>query len=459
MRTNSYEGSCDVCGDRVPAGKGALTGPPWRVKCLPCSGEVAQPAFIKVNREDASGDILFEPSERLGDLFHVYVTALNKGGARYDGSRNRARPDQATACIAELEKAEFLLKIHPSVSATLQAFVAQHKTNVAEAGSRADKIDAGLRERGLALYPFQKLGVEWLAARHNGRGLLADEMGLGKTIQALAAIPTGAPVLVVGPLSSLGTWARETPIWRQDLTFTAVGRNDFHWPAPGEMVFCTYDSLPEAEDYSRLGKRAEGTVIIGDEIHKAKYRKGKRAQRWDLARQTCTRTWILTGSPLLNEPPELWNMLQCAGLANEAFGNYWKFCDLFGARKERFGTSWGSPSPEVPALLRKVMLRRKKAEVLPDLPTKTYQTLKVSIGPEWDAELAKCVDQLKLHVPSVWEWLTAGPDVYEEGAHKPGQPHGDPARQQRRNSCCTKRRAQFQRRQLRRHVPHAGATL
>jgi SNF2 family DNA or RNA helicase len=47
-------------------------------------------------------------------------------------------------------------------------------------------------------------------------GILADEMGLGKTVQAIAMIchlyettMVHTPVLVVGPMSTLGNWKRE----------------------------------------------------------------------------------------------------------------------------------------------------------------------------------------------------------------------------------------------------------
>jgi hypothetical protein len=81
----------------------------------------------------------------------------------------------------------------------------------------------------------------------------------------------------------------------------------------------------------------------------------------------------------------------------------------------------------VPDKLRKVMLRRLKSEVLPDLPEKTYRVLHVDIDHKWEAELEKCAEHLKFHIPSVYEWLRAGPAAYEEGAPKPGQKHPDPA--------------------------------
>lgn len=431
MRKNSFDGVCSVCSAPVPALKGALEGGPggWKVKCLPCSGQVADaPIVIKVSRLE-NGEILFEPSGYLGDRFNAYVSALREAGAYYDGKNNRTKVEKALACIAAVEKAGFLLQVHPAVSATLQAFAQAHKTIVQEAGARANKVDEALRARGLALYPFQKIGVEWLAGRM--RALLADDMGLGKTIQALTAIPEGAPVLVVGPQSALGVWADETPKWRPDLTFSAIERKDFHWPAPGEMLFCTYGSMPEVTDFDGFGKMADGTVVISDEAHKIKEPKAKRTKRFreisQRALRVAGRVWLLTGSPLLNDPREVWSILQAASLGTEAFGGFWRFCDAFTATNNAWGQlEFGIAKPEAAEKLRKVMLRRKKAEVLTDLPEKTRRTLSVSIGDEWEAELNACVEQLKIFVPSVYDWLRAGMAAFDENAPKPGQTRPDP---------------------------------
>ncbi len=431
MKKNFYGGSCKVCGVPVAANEGAVKhdGTAWRVHCLPCSGEVPNaPVSIKVNRH-VTGEVIFIPSGRLGDRFNAYVSALSGNGARYDGTNNLAKIDRALGCIAALEKAEFILQVHPDVSATLQAFAAQHKANVAEAGARASKVDEALRERGLALYPFQGIGTEWLAARM--RALLADDRGLGKTIQTLIAIPEGAPVLVIGPQAAMGVWGDETPRWRPDLTVTSVEAKDFHWPAKGEMVICSYGCMPDLADFERLGKMTDGTVLIADEAQAIKNPKTKRTKRFremsHRARTGGGRVWLLSGSPLLNEPPELWAILQAAGLGTEAFGSYWNFCAMFNATQDTWGkTIFREASSELPEKLRKVMLRRLKRDVLTDLPETTFRVVHVPIDHRFETDLNKAGEQLKLHIPSVYDWMRAGPAAWEEGSLKPGQTHPDP---------------------------------
>jgi SWI/SNF-related matrix-associated actin-dependent regulator 1 of chromatin subfamily A len=367
---------------------------------------VKVPVSIKVTR-NSNGGIQFTPSAYLDDRFQDFSNTLNAGGAVYNGQANIANLDKAAACIKGLTEKSFPLDIHPEVVAALQAHVAQAKSNVSKAGERAVKVDEALRARGLALYPFQKIGVEWLAGR--SRALLADDMGLGKTIQALTAIPERAPVVVVGPLAAKGVWEHEVPRWRQDLVFKAVDRKDFRWPNDGEVIFVTYSSLP-----IDLPKGAtEGTVLIADECHKVKGFKSLTTQRFRALSASVQRVggkvWLLTGSPLLNRPSELWCILQAAALGKDVFGSYDNFCNEFNSHLDRWGKrTWGQPSEKVAECLRKVMIRRLKAEVLTDLPSKTHREIPVSLGPEWDTQIEKCIERLRPYAPSIYEWIRAG---------------------------------------------------
>jgi hypothetical protein len=239
------------------------------------------------------------------------------------------------------------------------------------------------------LYPFQKDGVRWLAPRRTA--LLADEMGLGKTVQALLAAPAGAPVLVICPASVKGSWRAECRRWRSDLTPEALaGKGSFRWPVAGELLILNYDILPPVEG---LAAPAPGTVLIADECHKAKSKTAQRTKR--LAALVAAvlaadgRAWGLTGTPLINRPPELWQVLDNLGLAEEAFGAFGRFYRLFNASRGAYGTTWGQPRAEVPEILRRVMCRRERRAVLTDLPGKTYTMAPVN---GLDRETRKAAD-------------------------------------------------------------------
>jgi SWI/SNF-related matrix-associated actin-dependent regulator 1 of chromatin subfamily A len=175
------------------------------------------------------------------------------------------------------------------------------------------------------------------------------------------------------------------------------GRYNGRWPEENEIVILNYDITEGGFGRtscgpSCAGKRCDscqgtktilppaplGVTLIADEAH---YLKNPDAQRTAHTRQLVRvvraaqgKVWGLTGTPLLNRPPELWGVLQSLSLAQEAFASYKNFAYLFDAKKGKFGTTWGRPKqPEVKERLDRVMIRRLKTQVLPDLPTKTWQ--------------------------------------------------------------------------------------
>lgn len=102
------------------------------------------------------------------------------------------------------------------------------------------------------------------------------------------------------------------------------------------------------------------------------------------------RVFALTGTPMIGRPAELWNVLRAARLELEAFDSWPRFVELFGGDKGRYGYEWADePDPEVPDRLRRVMLRRLRREVLPDLPEKSYREILVE---ELDADTRNICD-------------------------------------------------------------------
>jgi hypothetical protein len=134
------------------------------------------------------------------------------------------------------------------------------------------------------------------------------------------------------------------------------------------------------------------THFIGDEIHRCSNRTSQRSRKVRVLSGLCKAVTGLTGTPVLNHAEQLYNMLDSINMAEMTFGHWGKFMRLFNAEKGRFGIIWGDPSPEVPELLRRVMLRRKREEVLPDLPRKTYTTITVNNIPD---SLKKKLDDLE----------------------------------------------------------------
>lgn len=285
---------------------------------------------------------------------------------------------QSVAAIsAKLGDLGFIVDVGEEVFCAIEAERNQHQ----EASQAIEDAIASLNERGFSLYPYQLDGVRWLAKRRHA--LLADEMGLGKTAQALLALRKEAPTLVVCPAVAKGIWRIEAKTWRPGLSTEVLsGRGSFRWPQPGELVAVNYELLPDKAPAAP----PEGLVLIADEAHALKNQDAKRTVRFgklaDAVAQGHGSIWLLSGTPLLNQPKELWTVLSQARLHTTAFGSWSRFRDLFGGEyievsKGVWTVQWGEPSSEVRNCLAKVMLRRKRDDVLSDLPPKRYETVLV----------------------------------------------------------------------------------
>lgn len=249
------------------------------------------------------------------------------------------------------------------------------------------------------LYPYQRSGRAFLASRK--RALLADEMGLGKTVQTIAAIPSKdgriVPTIIVTPASLKGVWKRELKKWRtEDVEYVhqCEGRESFIPPRAGEVMVLNYEITPKTDEYREDPDLLPlpGTVLILDEVHATKNPKASRTRKTrELAEKVRERggaVWGLSGTPLLNRPPELWEILKTIGAHEEAFKSWGNFCELF--RMNKSGTFWSLPSKEMPKMLARVSLRRERKDVLPDLPTKTYETWEADVC---DPETAAICDE------------------------------------------------------------------
>lgn len=216
----------------------------------------------------------------------------------------------------------------------------------------------------------------------------------GKTIQALMAIGDKRPVLLVVPASLKLNWRNEAAKWRPEYKVEVLkGRGNFRYPRPGEIVVINYDILPRALprlEYGRMPPLSgefvqppDRLIVIADEAHSVKNAKAQRTENFrflgDIARNVGGQVWLLTGTPLLNRPAELWSVFTSGGLAKEAFGSFDRFKDLFNARQGRFGIEWGEPSPMVAECIRRVQLRREKKDVLRDLPSKMRKQVPIDV--------------------------------------------------------------------------------
>ncbi|NLG36925.1 MAG: DEAD/DEAH box helicase [Clostridiales bacterium] len=223
------------------------------------------------------------------------------------------------------------------------------------------------------LMRFQREGLHYLL--HVSRGLLADEMGLGKTVQALAALSRLGryPALILTPPHLVTNWQREIA------RFLRVADAEGFPAAPQVHVFrglTPYDP-PEAHIYIihylllRGWKRALPEMgfqtVVMDEVQELRHTGTEKYSAASLLSSSAERVYGLSGTPIYNYGGEIWNVMNvidyhCLG-DWEGFTREW--CAGYGrpllADPEALGRHLRSEG---------LMLRRTKADVLPELPPK-----------------------------------------------------------------------------------------
>ncbi|KAK9808854.1 hypothetical protein WJX72_005149 [[Myrmecia] bisecta] len=188
-------------------------------------------------------------------------------------------------------------------------------------------------EAQLAIKDYQVEGINWLVSQlQAGRScILGDEMGLGKTIQAAVMLRTAqrsnllkGPVIVVAPLSTVGSWERELRKWAGELEVLSYigakdaraciqkyelladeGVNRSKRLVPRFHIMLTTPQLVHMEE--RLLRQFDWSVLLVDEGHNVKNESSQ--LRRDL--QSLQAGWrlLLTGTPLQNELRELFGLL------------------------------------------------------------------------------------------------------------------------------------------------------
>ena len=218
------------------------------------------------------------------------------------------------------------------------------------------------------LMPFQQEGVS--AMLDMKRILLADDMGLGKTIQAIAAAriliarrEIGS-CLVVAPASLLDQWRREITKWAPELSAIiirgAASDRRWQWAASRDITIVSYDTLRADFGRRRPPTTRNWDVVIADEAQRAKNRNDTSVT---LKRMPRTRSWALTGTPIENDEEELASIMEFVDHDPDA-------------PPRRY-----HPGAALLERHRQLQLRRRKSDVLDDLPEKQETKLTIELRP------------------------------------------------------------------------------
>ncbi len=221
------------------------------------------------------------------------------------------------------------------------------------------------------LMPFQQAGVRTLLDKT--RLLLADDMGLGKTIQAIAAVrilrAQGAikSCLVVAPASLLDQWRREIDKWAPELSAIIIrgsaSDRSWQWRADVDVTIVSYDTLRSdfGGNTQSPVRRKTWDVVVADEAQRIKNRNDTSDALKGLQR---VRSWALTGTPIENHEEDLASILEFVDYNAQAAPKRYR------------------PGPELLDRHRELQLRRKKGDVLDDLPPKQVTKVPIDLGPK-----------------------------------------------------------------------------
>ena len=240
---------------------------------------------------------------------------------------------------------------------------------------------------------FQKEGVLFIQ-RNKGRALLADEMGLGKTIQALAWLqlnPSVRPAIIVVPASLKLNWCKEAASWITDKHIQLLqGRCAKYDKTKLEkgIIVINYEIL---NSWVNKIRRIRPKVLILDEVHFIKNKKAKRSRAVRKLAKGVDHLIAISGTPITNRPIEFFNILNL--INNNLFADFWEYAwNYCNPKHTRFGWNFtGSRNTKElhDILTKSIMIRRKKSEVIKELPPITRTAIPLEIDNRTEYENAK----------------------------------------------------------------------
>lgn len=274
-------------------------------------------------------------------------------------------------------------------------------------------MKAPILRRAIRAQPYQEAVLGWRGKSF----LLADQQGLGKTLEALANVLAtsnrGYHLILAPSVAVLSVWKPEIERWLAgtpsvvvSLTGSLKARQrsilalDSEPPAADHVFVvaniesarikpCWDEGKPRTAKAARY--KAENAVLPGlftrewdtvivDECQRALIRStGTLTQTragFNLLAKISKRRVALSGTPMRGKPEQLWGTLHW--LQPDVYTSYWKWVKRYfylesnGFSQYLVAGLKPDGAERMAADLADVMLRRTKAEVLTDLPPKTY---------------------------------------------------------------------------------------
>jgi SWI/SNF-related matrix-associated actin-dependent regulator 1 of chromatin subfamily A len=363
--------------------------------------------------------------ERRGDTF-LAIGSYDANPVIRAAGFTRWDPDTRAWTTRDLEVAAKLAQFAaPALREELEhaAAVRNAAAAVAIEGSRATDVAIEIpAPAGQAYLPFQSAGIAYALRQFALPGitgvLIGDDMGLGKTVQAIGIVNAREDirrVLIICPASLKLNWALEWNKWTTRGMTVALATPD-HLPSTDAVILnydivhrlrdqidaVAWDLLIADEAHIMKEKKAQRTAAIlggnllptAEEVAEGKKRGFKKAQikgREVKPIQARLRAF-LTGTPILNRPIEMWNLVQACDPQGMG-ADFWNFAKRYcNAYKGDYGwiMTGASNLDELQTKLRaRMMVRRLKADVLSELPAKRRQLIEIAVNGAADVVAAE----------------------------------------------------------------------
>jgi SNF2 family DNA or RNA helicase len=246
---------------------------------------------------------------------------------------------------------------------------------------------------------YQKNGYYWLNFLHKYHfgGILADDMGLGKTLQMLTllkGLSPERPALVVCPRTLIYNWQEEADKFFDNLSSlvyygTPEERDEMRPEFSNyDLIITSYSIL--SRDIDKLNNEEfKFSLSILDEAQHIKNHKTQRAQA--VKEITAESRLALTGTPLENSVAELWSIFDY--LMPGYLGNYNYF-----NKNYLLPINKNNDQEKMEQLKERVapfILRRRKEEVLKELPEKIINVHSVSMTQLQEDSYKLVLDEVK----------------------------------------------------------------
>jgi len=238
----------------------------------------------------------------------------------------------------------------------------------------------------MTLKNYQLLGVSWLSYMylHGFSGILADEMGLGKTAQVISFLGNiysnhneKGPFLIIVPSSTKDNWLREFEKWCPELEVRAYyGSQSERYELRHELrntknsyniILTTYQIASNQKEDRAFLKHMNFKIMILDEGHMMKNMTSLRYKHLMTINSDCR--FLLTGTPIQNTLQELISLLTFI-MPRLFITDEVSLRKIFEVKTGNAAFLSTNRVSKARRIMDPFVLRRKKDEVLKELPNK-----------------------------------------------------------------------------------------